>query len=903
MSVIASEVVPSGTELPAAPAPGFDGDAMLMYGWVADCALRVRWLNHSLRNKLERLGCTAPEQVERGGVPLTDFLSSILEPGNFPQAESGDRAELLKFGDELQGALRALVEAVEHPDGREAPEEVRFHDCGIIPVITRPEDKSWVIAGVRAVKPDGFLLRSRDPRDRVDLVIVCCVAREEDGWRVTGFQGQLQDAWLRLEFVIREGTKSGSVALMGRNMSHNIGSHVLFWLEQDESQLADAARAVDEAGGDGKREHFHEERARFYKYLRERMELMAGFATGVALPATSEWLKDLVEGFQAQQVLHRRLGRSEQVEVVEVGYPQVKGEDLPPGQNGDFKVAVPGGIVGIQAFYSLLENIIRDSAKYGTKPELLAIRVRAEKVPSDSDGGYIRVTVTDNQGTFEPARKTIRKVLDGLKIVDEAGRLELEGWGTKERIIAAAYLRGMRLEDVCLGGRGKDEAPELILGKAAPDELKLLDIDHDGEGNLSWVFYLPLARDILVVQDGPDEGAERPDDAVVTVRDHNWLRTAVRQPASMPHRFVVIHPGDDFRWLSEHTAALPIGTYVALEEDANVPESLRPFTPLREFPTPLQAIPKALLHTAWLRHLQAAGEARPLQFPTIVVQHGDYFQFRIEPDARGVVVQRRGLTAALDTGQERPERERDEIMDEILASGAPVIFLDGHGVQPFYASHVLHYERHDNGTACRALAEALVGMDSDDPRLLEMCLEVVAASFTKLLIVDERLDVRADRQRDKSKAWSLKELCAFKGIAIRGEEYAGKAITEETLLDWVREPRRLWSDFYLEAPPTKKFDILCLHRGITDKLESRCGVELEELCEKLAAHVRFIVLHSGRMDIANLPDTCRFLPLSNVTEWVTGQRDKLGVVRELLQLRRPLHGDTVHRREHETAEV
>jgi hypothetical protein len=116
---------------------------------------------------------------------------------------------------------------------------------------------------VRIVKEGGIRLRSNDLKDRVDLINVLRIWRDGRGaFRVKGFQGQLQEAWLRVAPVIREGTKSGTVGLMGRNLSHNIGSHALYWVEQQEPD---------------------EEKSRFYRHLRERMELLAGFATSAYL--------------------------------------------------------------------------------------------------------------------------------------------------------------------------------------------------------------------------------------------------------------------------------------------------------------------------------------------------------------------------------------------------------------------------------------------------------------------------------------------------------------------------------------------------------------------------------------------------------------------------------------------
>lgn len=861
---------------PADLRPGvteFDGNAMLMWGWTAGCDLRVRWLNDAFRNRLDMLSLSdLTAKVDGEGVPISEFLQRILHPDNFPGAVADDKT----FGAAFERRLVELTERIErHGDAELAEDEILFHDCRIRRLA---EKRPGFRAGLRALKPDGLRLVGDIPRDRADLITVCQIVKQGHDWKVVGYQGQFQEAWLRIQAVVREGTKAGTVGLMGRNLSHNIGSHVLFGLEQDEIRKHAEARSESRTTDDDALYTNLEELARFHEYLRARMELLAAFATGVALPASSEWLSKMVRGFDEQGLVKANLGRSEGVGTIKISYPQH--DKGPPGGEGDFRVAVPGGVVGIQGFFSLLENIARDGAKFGKREGALELTVRAKRTAAGENGPYLRVFVCDNQHTFESAKKPIRAILDKLKIVDEAGRLEMEGWGTKERLIAATYLRGLRLDnDIFDTSRQGFKPSDLFLSGAKPDGFKLLQIKRLGD-SLCWCFYLPLAQDILLIDDAASPTTPRPDDATLTIGDRRSLEKALPRASGVRHRHVVLHPRneDDLHWLAARASALPIGSFLAVDEGLVVPAPLRAFSTLDWPADRLYGVPERALHLAWLKGVVGPETGYDHALPMVIVQNGDFQGFRVYPDQSRVEI---------------TEGRSSVVMG--AAKGLPVVFLDGHGgYARDYTDRIVRYEPHDNGKAARATADELVRLATPDRsfaanqnRLIDLCIEFVGAMLTNVLIVDERLDQRASDTRHAGAQMSYKDLCARKGVAIKGHEFSGAEISPEWLLNWVRSPESAWPEGCLGQPLGRGFDVLCLHRGITDKLEKDCDVKLRDLCDMLASHVRFLVLHSGRMDVADIPTNCRFLPLSNVNGWVMGQRDKLGIVWELRQLRRP----------------
>lgn len=158
------------------------------------------------------------------------------------------------------------------------------------------------------------------------------------------------------------------------------------------------ADAREEMGTGGR---LMENTRRFHEYLQGRFDFIARAIDDTQDQPEPLWfVKDLVEGFLSQtaylDTLVADVGlRREKMEFV-VKLPDGKGgsaafvaewkpdprtdalmvnwKNMPgtSGKIGDYAtlVALPGGMVSAHAFYSLLENIIRNSAKYGSLKEI-----------------------------------------------------------------------------------------------------------------------------------------------------------------------------------------------------------------------------------------------------------------------------------------------------------------------------------------------------------------------------------------------------------------------------------------------------------------------------------------------------------------------------------------------------
>ena len=227
-------------------------------------------------------------------------------------------------------------------------------------------------------------------------------------------------------------TRSAIGSIMSRNGSHNIGSHVLSALTHHIGTMTDD-RVL-------------------YQYIQQRMDYIANVTTEFPSWTTSTmFVGDIMKTFLSQHHLLEYVSESEGLHSYRFQEPSIKGRmpkeqkekirlhisriergkenieitrfirygteeytHYPPNDNfniwdKDIALAIPGGVVGQHAFFTILENIIRNAAKHGwaefpkkndlsdDKPLNLDIYISfEEKEGQDEKGRYIEFTVWDN---------------------------------------------------------------------------------------------------------------------------------------------------------------------------------------------------------------------------------------------------------------------------------------------------------------------------------------------------------------------------------------------------------------------------------------------------------------------------------------------------------------------------
>lgn len=339
--------------------------------------------------------------------------------------------------------------------------------------------------------------------------------------------------------IIQKSKQSAISQIMARNMSHNLGSHVLSYARTD---LKKQCKSEE----DCKNEPYIWGIANLLGYLQERQDFIASVAEfKTFLFATINFKEFIFDNFLPDKRFERHpgstglkknkniildyIGRSEEYRRNQIF---VKFRDFDGGIINDkerncegyhliknLEMAIPTGVLGRQAFYSILENFIRNSMKHATnknkekneekKKELIIIldtpelkvdndqgltvsnneimqsvkiiEETGEKIIEYSSSEYIRFSIVNNLGDFENAKEKIFWAMKDA-LVDDYGQLNPLYKGIKEMKICAAWLRG--------------ELGNLITEKAT--HFPYLGLINDN-GNLGYTFLIRKPKELLII--------------------------------------------------------------------------------------------------------------------------------------------------------------------------------------------------------------------------------------------------------------------------------------------------------------------------------------------------------------------------------------------------------------------
>lgn len=368
---------------------------------------------------------------------------------------------------------------------------------------------------------------------------------------------------LNKQRIRRESEKSAKAAIMSRNMSHNLGSHVMFYIKQRLESVekilqtgtlqdlvkSDSIEGIKEKIRDastqpGEEMPFLVGLGRFINYLQERQDYIATVATDYIPYKTSISFKDAiydelkpdlraqrhnsdktVKGKQPANLLLDYIAYSE-------GFHPSKCIKLKFGDEFDgtsqkvpndlrkLNVALPSGNLGRQAFFSIMENIIRNTAKHdgitnenkgilgfqfdildGSQLDNFNFIASAEdpekEIQKDrmlkhlncygnkqNKENYYYIGITANtDGSLKDINDILRKIQDGLidLYIHNNGQMRDEYKGIKEMRISAAWMRGYGIDtDIPI-----NEPPALAV--------------RDNGGHIQYIVCLPKPKKIAFV--------------------------------------------------------------------------------------------------------------------------------------------------------------------------------------------------------------------------------------------------------------------------------------------------------------------------------------------------------------------------------------------------------------------
>lgn len=272
----------------------------------------------------------------------------------------------------------------------------------------------------------------------------------------------------------REAIQSAIAALMARNMSHNLGSHPItntknYFRNRIEEVASSKTKPTRISLGADYRGNVH-----FLQYIKERMDFIATVVSGDpypfgALNFKAQLFDVLTEDDHGKRhdkitqnfllkylVFSEKLTRSGEDKPKDYNNVSLRvlcdGEKIYTGEAeketvekdvkrvlSNLELAVPGGLMGRHAFFCIIENIIRNSAKHSKKNDDLVVTI---KLKPNKDKTKMDISIFNNRKDGESVMKTVEQHFKDLVIVkEENGSVDKNCKGLKEMLICALWLR------------------------------------------------------------------------------------------------------------------------------------------------------------------------------------------------------------------------------------------------------------------------------------------------------------------------------------------------------------------------------------------------------------------------------------------------------------------------------
>ncbi|MBS1790494.1 MAG: hypothetical protein JST85_22425 [Acidobacteria bacterium] len=658
------------------------------------------------------------------------------------------------------------------------------------------------------------------------------------------------------DYIKVHSTSAAVAAVMARNLSHNIGSHVMFYIE------ARAERITKELN----------------RYLRDRMDFIADVTTSVPAwempmmiygdiirPLSSDFLKQLKETIAA----------SEGITNIDfkfyIGSKEVEQQGQADAMyvSRDAECAIVSGLTGIQAFYSIIENLIRNGAKHNPyKSSDMKVSVRIDDENNAGDQKYIRVRV------WEDITNCDQVLLDKINyyikrpFIDESGTPDLEGLGIKEMRACAAFLRGLSPREAGLGTN--DISPPLLRVHC------LRDGGEEASPNwkLVYEFFLPKSKEALII----DYDLSLNNNLRLELSTHGIYidRTVGDETSGLAsHYLLVINQPDEleFSTTNQNTKdSLPCRMVLVGKKMAGFPEAVTMNEDTYKALTACLPVPESYKGVLLELYYQWISEFYKISKLSIVI---NLAQEKSKPlESADLISDWVEIEADFNRafGKQRLELKFVPDMSDFDIPECPFVVYDRHQalkVNGSFNSSQSSGEKpsfYEGITAGRPNHNLFFSLPPDKYLRLNRVLRLIEAALTRVLIVDERV-YKQISQQNLSKDLKESNLFVADGFNYNHPD-------DEDQLKLLKKVE----DCYFHA--------LVIHQGILDKMTDNNVERIQEFVGLLRERVPFVVVVSGRGTPVNVPGNARFAGAAGVLQFAVGQRSKYHLTQLLLSSRK-----------------
>jgi len=517
-------------------------------------------------------------------------------------------------------------------------------------------------------------------------------------------------------------------------------------------------------------------------------------------------------------------------------------------------VGIPGGFLGIQAFYGILENILRNTAKHNV--EYIKKKINLDnnwKLTlnidfSESSPNLWHISIYDN---IEREKKEINKLINEVLIpylkngiIDEKGKLLPGAWGLKEMVICAAYLRGLPLTTI------QNPLNNHILEPYIKEENK-----NQSKGYLGFKFYMlkPMVVLIVTQQEIKNLNPE-------TLRSMGiYVKNSL--PDDVPHPILIIENSlrEEYeKRIKECPGAYPVKIFYKNNDDiknflkaSNIDEQIAIYE--KKFVKQLMCRPYFVICTGNRDEVKFLKKA----FSINGIKPSCYNNYNFVWDNKvGKTNHIKGILEELLKKSRylvilEHHQNRRGIIDELWRKGH---------------SQRIFYESYKGGSP---LEHILLSSPEDRYKCEILFRNLILAGLLKIMILDERISE-----------------------AVRGEkitlEYMKIFVPPEEID--LKSPKENEIEKYIDQ---KKPHIIAIHAGILDKMGKKTSEEVKQWVKKVSQNNRDsilkIIIISGRGRPTNVPDTIPFLSITPIEHYTIYNRSKFHLVEEILAARRIKH--------------
>jgi hypothetical protein len=604
----------------------------------------------------------------------------------------------------------------------------------------------------------------------------------------------------------------------------------------------------------------------FLSYLQKRMDFIAQVATSAPSWCLLTDFDTLIEGFTKQYCLVKNIVRSHQgvkggpdfEPLLEKRYSRVI-EQAP-------QVDVPHGEIGAQAFYTILENIVRNTAKYGDPDQLgnikavtgdgkLRFTIAVHDQWDDGKRGwaqdYYKVQIVDNLESSPATGNAVVEKLNGFfseYLTDPVtGVVKPKNWGMKEIKICAAYLRMVKQDQIDLrfeqyAEDGNAAAPPIIEVSLEKIQVEKPRGAIDSTHHLTYTFYLLRPKQALVVIDDPVPNEEELRAAGIDFFPLREFLRRINQGARPRHTFAFLpkpQRPEEWTWLWRNLNFLPPRVVIRDCTESEVPPGRPQLLRTLAFSSgKLRAKPAAfmdMLWTSWVNRWWGNYQilVRDSRHGNTVAELGydhDFDEPEKVPPGNWLVFDHREAqdqTRLFEKAAYHQGFGHQTPTEQLLKKGSQKFIRD--------SKHITS-EMVDNQTRLR----------------------IKEGAGLSVAVIDERV-------------WLEKDGIAHEGIRHYASETSRYKVWRKRRV-FLQDANQALDNFpgfveNLDPPEIKVFDFIIIHQGIIDSVRDKEKENFSPAWRKLKNRARWMVIDSGRGQPEQArEDELRWVEYSNLAE-------------------------------------